>query len=245
MEHYPAKTSTFHDCKQPDPDDEIWENLQSRLKQVDKEIKILQAEQMKIWEKDNQISVEEPEIMSISLSPKRKTVILCCICEYVMLPKIGICKECHESLKLTKITDHLYLTNFENAQDYKTLTENGIKQILVVGKDMLHQTEELKTKYILIDDRCSENIMIHFEDAHDFIKQDVTVVHCYAGISRSPSIVISFLMKEHGMSLEDALQLCKQKRSIVDPNEGFMEQLSKYEEMLQLAKEDVKDLLKE
>jgi protein-tyrosine phosphatase len=30
------------------------------------------------------------------------------------------------------------------------------------------------------------------------------LVHCFAGVSRSASIVIAYLMQEHNMSLKDA-----------------------------------------
>jgi len=181
-------------------------------------------------------SCEKKADDELAKEPEKK-VILCCICNYTILSRVGMCHECKEHLKMTKITDTLYLTNFQNAQKYDDLVKLGIKQILVVGNDMSHRTEELKTKYIKIDDCATDNIAQHFDDAHDFMKNDVTVVHCYAGISRSPTVVISFLMKEHGMSLEEAFALCKQKRSIVDPNPGFMRQLRNYEWKLKNLKD--------
>jgi len=39
-------------------------------------------------------------------------------------------------------------------------------------------------------------------------------------------------MKEYKMSLEEALAHVKSKRSIVNPNEGFMSQLQAYEGIL-------------
>jgi len=161
-----------------------------------------------------------------------KKVILCSICEYVLLNKIGICQECKEFLKISEITDSLYLTNYDTSKNYKLLSDLGVKQILVVGHDMLHDTEDFKTKYILIDDCPSEKISKHFETAHEFIDQGVTVVHCYAGMSRSPSIVISYLMKKYKMTLEEALSHCKSRRPIVNPNIGFIKQLKNYEENL-------------
>ena len=183
------------------------------------------------------IEDEKPDVVIKESTVPEKKVILCSICEYVLLNRIGICHACHDMLKMTKITDKLYLTNFKNAQNYGDLVDRGIKQILVVGNDMLHRTESLKTKYIYIDDCATDDIAQYFEEAHEFIKTDVTVVHCYAGISRSPAVVISFLMKEHGMSLDEAFDLCKQKRPIVNPNDGFLQQLRDYDMELQLLRE--------
>ncbi len=128
---------------------------------------------------------------------------------------------------LSKITDRLYLCDYNTATDYKQLVDLGIRQILVVGNGMLHRTEELKTKYIPIDDRVDANIRAHFEDAFAFIKADVTVVHCAMGKSRSPIIVIAYLMSG-GMQIDVAYRYVKERRPIIDPNCGFIWQLIDY-----------------
>ena len=43
----------------------------------------------------------------------------------------------------------------------------------------------------------------------------------YAGISRSSSIVIAYLMKEHGVPMVEALNHTRRRRPIVFPNPGF------------------------
>lgn len=57
-------------------------------------------------------------------------------------------------------------------------------------------------------------------------------VHCFAGVSRSATIVISFLMKKFEWSLNQALTFTKKRRRYIDPNPGFMRQLRKYEREL-------------
>jgi protein-tyrosine phosphatase len=79
-----------------------------------------------------------------------------------------------------------------------------------------------------------ENILESFDDAYKFIDEAVTnnqniLVHCYAGISRSPTIVASYLMKKFCISRDEALNIIKQKRNIIKPNFGFMKQLEKYQ----------------
>ena len=59
-------------------------------------------------------------------------------------------------------------------------------------------------------------------------KQNV-LVHCMAGISRSVSLVIYYLMKKYGMTFEEAWSLVKQKRSIANPNMSFQRQLEGYQ----------------
>lgn len=62
------------------------------------------------------------------------------------------------------------------------------------------------------------------------------LVHCRAGVSRSASIVMSYLMMENSWKFHDTLQFVREKRSIVRPNQGFVQQLLQLERTLAEAK---------
>ena len=47
------------------------------------------------------------------------------------------------------------------------------------------------------------------------------LLHCAAGVSRSASFTIAFLMKENKLSYEDAKEFVKSKRKCILPNTGF------------------------
>jgi len=49
----------------------------------------------------------------------------------------------------------------------------------------------------------------------------VVLVHCFAGVSRSATIVIAYLMQEHGLTLTDALMHVRKQRYFINPNDGF------------------------
>ena len=59
-----------------------------------------------------------------------------------------------------------------------------------------------------------------------------TLVHCQAGRSRSASIVISYLMQHHHKSLREAYFWVKERRSLIQPNTGFMTQLQALDKRL-------------
>ncbi len=80
------------------------------------------------------------------------------------------------------------------------------------------------------------NIQRHFPVAIQYIKdamsEGAVLVHCYAGISRSASCVIAFLMQECGLTFMEAMSFVRKKRSIVFPNFGFQRQLLDFERLL-------------
>lgn len=55
------------------------------------------------------------------------------------------------------------------------------------------------------------------------------MVHCLAGVSRSVSLVLAYLIKHRGMGYCDAYDLIKGRRKIIHPNDGFIQQLKKFE----------------
>lgn len=62
------------------------------------------------------------------------------------------------------------------------------------------------------------------------------LVHCQAGVSRSPTIVIAYLMKHTRMTMVDSYKFVKSRRLIISPNLNFMGQLVEWETALQASK---------
>jgi protein-tyrosine phosphatase len=87
---------------------------------------------------------------------------------------------------------------------------------------------------VAVPDVESTDLQRHFSKVNDFITTartagGRTLVHCSAGMSRSVSLALAYLISVEGMSLIDAYRLIKSKRSIVAPNPSFMRQLTEYE----------------
>uniref|UniRef100_W5MHX8 Dual specificity phosphatase 19a n=1 Tax=Lepisosteus oculatus TaxID=7918 RepID=W5MHX8_LEPOC len=88
-------------------------------------------------------------------------------------------------------------------------------------------------KQLSILDLPETVITSYFQECSEFIEQvkaqnGVVLVHCNAGVSRSASIVIGYLMSTEGLRFDDAFALVKNARPAICPNLGFMEQLRNY-----------------
>lgn len=87
--------------------------------------------------------------------------------------------------------------------------------------------------HIDVYDWESEPIHQHFDTAIKFIDSHQRVlVHCGAGASRSPTIVLAWLMGKRGKSLRCSYDHVKAIRPFIQPNEGFMQQLIDFERRL-------------
>ena len=87
---------------------------------------------------------------------------------------------------------------------------------------------------VAVPDVESTDLRRHFSKVNAFISAaraagGKTLVHCSAGMSRSVSLALAYLIAAEGMPLIDAFRLIKSKRSIVAPNPSFMRQCAEYE----------------
>lgn len=142
-----------------------------------------------------------------------------------------------------QIVDHLYLSSVIPAQNKELLKEIGIRNVLNMtgpkkGSDELRYPNFFPEDfhYLQIPIRDEQGVQIHqfFDEAHQFINRGIlrnekVLVHCEAGISRSATIVISYLMKFNHMTLKAALSHVQTKKRNVGPNNDFFSQLLAFE----------------
>ena len=136
---------------------------------------------------------------------------------------------------ISQITNTIYLGNIDAALNKKKLKQIGIKKILTVMEAFgnHYSSNEFIHKSIDVEDNYQTNIIRYFKECFLFIEgNDKIFVHCAAGMSRSPTIVIAYIMWKNKLSLNKAIKFVKEKRPLISPNDNFMNQLKIFEELL-------------
>lgn len=140
--------------------------------------------------------------------------------------------------QLSEINDHLYLSGAAPIRPDR-IRQRKISCIINVTVDepslYLPGIDYLK---IRVDDSPFAHLDSYFDLVADRIKATKdrggkTLLHCVAGVSRSASLALVYLMKFERMSLRQAYYHVKSCRPIIRPNPGFWRQLIDYERRLQ------------
>ncbi len=113
------------------------------------------------------------------------------------------------------------------------MKEHKIKSILTVASGTgLHYTrKEFNHKIVDAYDMPSYNLGNEFKSMSQFIAaaraEGHVLVHCMAGVSRSSTAVLAYMIEHLGMPLSKALHLIRARRPIISPNYGFLKQLER------------------
>lgn len=142
---------------------------------------------------------------------------------------VGLCGLC-------KVTDHLFLSNAAAANDPSQVTQSNITCIINVSETKNKTPPPTAVEYIHlpISDSPMSPLSDNFDNVADKIQFNAehngrTLVHCNAGVSRSTALCMVYLMKHQGVSLLEAHRWIKKCRPMARPNNGFWEQLIRYE----------------
>jgi atypical dual specificity phosphatase len=127
-------------------------------------------------------------------------------------------------------TMKLYLGNACDATDEVNLNKQKINTIICLAEEVKIINPNITIYKYNLQDSYECNISLYFDEICDLIhKQDVVLVNCVAGISRSASFVIAYLMKYYEMNLQEAFLYVRKRRNIICPNKKFMTYLYEYE----------------
>ncbi|KAL7633793.1 UNVERIFIED_CONTAM: hypothetical protein RMT77_015749 [Armadillidium vulgare] len=146
-----------------------------------------------------------------------------------------------ETAQVAQVLPFLYLGNAKDAQDSRILEAHGIQRVLNVTSLPPPPPDGRDRKTLPAHDSGQQNLMQYFDEAIDYIDEarrvgERVLVHCQAGVSRSPTIVLAYLMKHTRMTMVEAYKLLKARRPVISPNLNFMGQLVEWETTLQASK---------
>ena len=138
------------------------------------------------------------------------------------------------------ILPSLYLGPLSAASNRAFLDAHGITHVLSIGVTPRRKAEGVTYHRLPLADSPTARLS-KVADAACAIIDSATgggagpgkvLVHCAAGRSRSPSLVVAYLMTARGMSLRAARGRVVRARPRVSPNPGFVAQLKVLDEEL-------------
>lgn len=132
---------------------------------------------------------------------------------------------------MSRITEQLYIGSALEASDRKWLKDHHISHIVNAAEEIGNY---FPNDYVYLNlnmkDDNSQSLYPSLEKTYQFIWKAIgnggtVLVHCAAGISRSASMVIYFLMKLKGWTYMQSYGYVKTRRPQIDPNQNFARQL--------------------
>ncbi|KAL4492589.1 hypothetical protein ABPG72_007702 [Tetrahymena utriculariae] len=127
----------------------------------------------------------------------------------------------------------LFLGSAAGASSKNLIVTNQIQAVLTIANESnIRYPKDIVSEHKIIkaEDDNTENISKYFDECVEFLAKNLlegknVLVHCIAGVSRSPSFVIAFLIKQFNWSYQRAYDYVKERRPAVQPNANFVRQL--------------------
>ncbi|XP_034750791.1 dual specificity protein phosphatase 8 isoform X2 [Etheostoma cragini] len=136
---------------------------------------------------------------------------------------------------LSAILPQLYL-GAESDVTQERLASLGISYVLSVSRCSPQPPFLPRSRYLRvpIDDSLRDELLpwipqaLHFIDAAMSSGASV-LVHCAAGISRSPALAVAYIMYSLDLDLDQAYRFVKERRPSISPNFNFLGQLQHFQ----------------
>ncbi|XP_060940148.1 dual specificity protein phosphatase 18 [Limanda limanda] len=139
-------------------------------------------------------------------------------------------------MSVSQITPTLFLGSADAPLNAALISQKGIT--LIVNATLSHTCPAypgVECVRVPVSDLPSARLGDHFDRVADRIhgnRAGGTLVHCVAGMSRSPALVMAYLMRYRGVTLCQAHRWVQESRPWVRLNTGFWDQLLHYEKRL-------------
>jgi protein-tyrosine phosphatase len=193
-------------------------------------------------------SLERAEVLSaakVLLDPNRRRL-------YELL---GSDREAakEEFLDADEIAPNLWLGGLGFCQG-PGLSKLGVTHLLSVAHfdNLSLRTQEIDHRVMHVNDKVEQDLLLngHIQGGVGFISNalengGVVFVHCLAGVSRSATLAVAYLMSSRGLSLAEAFAQVKTVRPKVDPNIGFVRQLVAFSRLNKASHTDLSQTIME
>lgn len=149
-----------------------------------------------------------------------------------------------------QVWPNIYIGDEKTALEVEGLKELGITHVLNAAEGKFNNVltgaeyySDANIQYMGVeaDDKPTFNLSQYFCSTTQFIHEALSdphnkvLVHCVMGRSRSATLVLSYLMKQHTLTVVEAIEHVRQRRCIL-PNHGFLKQLRALDITLQEEK---------
>ncbi|XP_071533722.1 dual specificity protein phosphatase 18-like [Panulirus ornatus] len=136
--------------------------------------------------------------------------------------------------QVSLIMEGLYLSGARAVRQAR-LTELGVTCVINSTVELpVVPLDGMEVIPVRVHDAPTSDLAAHLDTISDRIEDERSrggrvLVHCVAGVSRSPALVLAYLIKYADMSLRQAFLHVRSVRSNVRPNAGFFAQLIEFE----------------
>lgn len=128
------------------------------------------------------------------------------------------------------IIDGLWLGSAFNSADFDWLTVHDISIIVNVTPSISNYYPNYFTyhNYDKVVDLNQASLNEYYEKFYQMVKlnPDKNIfVHCFAGRSRSASLIVYYLMREYGWHLDETLKFLRERRPKININVTFLQEI--------------------
>jgi predicted protein tyrosine phosphatase len=135
----------------------------------------------------------------------------------------------------SQVHANIFIGDMDDARSLSRLRSLGVTHILNMARSVpcYHEDSFIYT-HIQIEDAESQPIRPYFVQAFSAMDEAAEhgtgiLVHCVAGVSRSVTVVLAWLVERQGLTLREAARQVRSSRPIIDPNKAFRLALVEHE----------------
>lgn len=138
-------------------------------------------------------------------------------------------------MPLDEVLPDLFISGLHSTKRH-FLDKKGIKTVLTIREFALPFEPNCDIVYhqVNITDTADQDLFKHFSNIVDIIcsglQRGKVLVHCQAGMSRSVSGIISYMISVFKLDYQTALKVIRENHPMSFPNPGFGKQLGSWEQ---------------